>query len=263
MFESDVTEQRLEPQLVELERRIDEVAKSVTQTNIQVKKAKRAVGVGAMRDLEVAIGNIASLAETLSEECLDLKSSSEIDVHSWIDSGGYTKELLELAREHNLTIIESDHKLLCYPSILQISATEPAILLDKVKDRGIRPTHVIKKLKNRSQTRVKFKAESFLASLRSAYDLHIARSQRHPGSTVKLVELYEILTLLPGSKSYSKAEFTKDIYLLDQSGEVTAKDGRILRFASSATTRGSGLLETVAMGGQVKLYSAVSFEVQS
>ena len=74
------------------------------------------------------------------------------------------------------------------------------------------------------------------------------------------MNLYSILTLLNGSRAYAKQEFARDIYLLDQSGLIETKDGRILRFAASATTRGGGVLETVAKGGQVKIYSTIALE---
>ncbi len=261
MFEPLSSEEMLEPKLVEIEKQIDVVSRIIATGSSQIRKSKRAAETGAIRDLELAVRELGTIAENLTTECEALRLLAAIDVHLWVRSGGYVQELIEQARDADLTIIESDQKLLCYPSIVQISAAEPAIVVDKKKDKGIRPSYVVAKLKERSLARVKFKADAFLSSLTRAYDLHIARNKRHPGSPVKLVELYDILTILPGSRSYSKAEFARDVYLLDQSAELHTKDGRMLRFSSSATTRGAGLLETVAKGGQVKLYSAISFEV--
>ena len=52
--------------------------------------------------------------------------------------------------------------------------------------------------------------------------------------------------MLPGSaRDYSRQELARDLYLLDQSGVTTTKDGRVLRLPASALTRGSGVLRTV------------------
>jgi hypothetical protein len=40
---------------------------------------------------------------------------------------------------------------------------------------------------------------------------------------IPLIELYELFTLLPGqAQEYTRQEFGRDIYLLDQSGEAVA-----------------------------------------
>jgi hypothetical protein len=79
---------------------------------------------------------------------------------------------------------------------------------------------------------------------------------------VRLLDVYGVLTLLPGqSRDYSKAEFARDLYLLDQSGQnVVGSSGRRLRWAASSGTRGSGVLTTVARSGQQQRYWGIAFE---
>ncbi|HMQ28142.1 MAG TPA: hypothetical protein PKA98_19290, partial [Acidimicrobiales bacterium] len=87
-----------------------------------------------------------------------------------------------------------------------------------------------------------------------------ARRGTRPGATVKLADVYRVLTVLPGSaRDYSKPEFARDLYLLDQSGVTTTRDGRVLSLPASALTRGSGVLTTVTRGGQEKVYAGISF----
>ncbi len=70
-----------------------------------------------------------------------------------------------------------------------------------------------------------------------------------PGATVKLASVYSVLTLLPGaSRDYTRPEFARDLYLLDQSGVTVTKNGRVLSLPASALTRGSGVLTTVTRG---------------
>ena len=49
----------------------------------------------------------------------------------------------------------------------------------------------------------------------------------NPGATVKLSDVYTVLTVLPGSaRDYSRQELARDLYLLDQSGITKTRDGR-------------------------------------
>jgi hypothetical protein len=73
--------------------------------------------------------------------------------------------------------------------------------------------------------------------------------------------VWSILTLLPGqAREYTKQEFARDLYLLDQSGVTsTPRSGRQLRWSASTGTKGSGVLTTVARSGQQQRYWGVSF----
>ena len=78
---------------------------------------------------------------------------------------------------------------------------------------------------------------------------------------MKLVDVYAVLTVLPGSaRDYTKQEFARDLYLLDQSGATSTRDGRTLSLPASALTRAGGVLTTVARTGQAKVYAGISFE---
>jgi hypothetical protein len=68
------------------------------------------------------------------------------------------------------------------------------------------------------------------------------------------------MTLMPGSaREYTKQEFARDLYLLDQSGVVTTRRGRQLALPASALTRTSGVLTTVTRSGQEKVYAGICF----
>ncbi len=70
-----------------------------------------------------------------------------------------------------------------------------------------------------------------------------------PGAPAKLVDVHRVLTLLPGAaRDYTRQEFARDMYLLDQSGVVDVKDGRRMSLPASALTRGGGVLTTVTRG---------------
>jgi hypothetical protein len=79
-----------------------------------------------------------------------------------------------------------------------------------------------------------------------------------------LLDVYGVLTLLPGqARDYSKAEFARDLYLLDQDGATAAPGGRRLRWAASSGTRESGVLTTVARSGQQQRYWGIAFDADT
>ena len=92
-------------------------------------------------------------------------------------------------------------------------------------------------------------------------DLVVAGQDKAIGAVVRLLDLYGVLTLLPGqARDYTKAEFARDLYLLDQSGSVEAPAGRRLRWAASSGTRQPGVLTTVTKSGQQQRYWGIAFD---
>ena len=249
-----------EARLEEIERRIDDILRNFSSAISRAKKAKRSAQTGSVRDLSTAVGELAILATSSKTVVEEVQALCEFDASNWIASGIYQDELMELASQEGLTMIESDGRILCYPTIIQLSASDTSVLLDKKRDRGIRPSYLVRKLKDIANRQVKFRPEPYIEALQFAYDLVVADKNRRPGTAVKLIEVYRVLTILPSSRTYSKSEFARDIYLLDQSGITTARDGRELKLPASALTRSSGTMETVAKGGQVKLYAGIAFE---
>ena len=76
--------------------------------------------------------------------------------------------------------------------------------------------------------------------------------------------MYAVLTLLPGqSRDYTKQEFARDLYLLDQTGATTVgTTGRRLHWAASTGTRQTGVLSTYWREelGQQQRYWGIAFE---
>src|SRR5437879_1747459 len=60
------------------------------------------------------------------------------------------------------------------------------------------------------------------------------------GIAERLVDIYGLLTLLPGqTREYSRQEFARDIYLLDRSGLTVTRDEQVVSFPASTGTRPS------------------------
>lgn len=110
----------------------------------------------------------------------------------------------------------------------------------------------------------RFRADQFLESLAGGYELVVARDDKKPDAVVRLTDIWTVLTMLPGqAREYTRPEFARDLYLLDQSGVRATRDGRALRWHASSGTRTSGVLTTVARTGQQQRYWGVSFSARA
>ena len=253
--------QGLEQALERLERDADSAVRSAGAALKEAKKAKAAAAAGQLRELRQALDASVRLADQTSDATRALKASWTFDEQAHFADGGYTKEVLAFAEEAGLQAFESDDRILSYPAIVRISPTDATVIIDKKKDRRVRPSVLVRTLKALQSRPPNFKAPAFLEALANAYDLAAARNGMRPGVAIKLVDVYLVLTVLPGSsREYTKQEFARDLYLLDQSGETTTKDGRTLLLPASALTRGSGVLTTVTRTGQEKVYAGIAFE---
>jgi hypothetical protein len=251
----------LEAALSQFERDAAATVRSLTIALRDAKKLQAAAAVGQLRDLRSGIDNTIKLAGQAAEAALDLRAAWTFDESEHFANGGYAAEVLVLADREGLAAFESDERILSYPVVVRVSGSDATVLIDKVKERRVRPSLLVRTLKALQDKPPRFKAGAFLEALAAAYDLAIARKAGRPGSTATLVDVYAVLTLMPGAaRDYSKQEFARDLYLLDQSGEVLTKNGRTLSLPASALTRGSGVLSTVTRTGQAKVYAGISFE---
>lgn len=250
----------LEEALREVERDADTAIRSLGAALKAAKRAKSAAAAGQIRDLEQSMGAAASLAGQASEAADDLQAGWQFDVGAWFASGEYAKELLAAAAEAGVKAFESDERILCYPAIAEVSASDSSVVVDKKKDRRVRPSVLVEHLRALQQRPPRFKSEAYIESLAAAYDYVVAAKGLRPGTAARLVDVHRALTLLPGAaREYTRQELARDIYLLDQSGVVECKDGRRMSLPASALTRSAGVLTTVTRSGQTKLYAGLAF----
>ncbi len=247
----------LEQALADLEGHAESTVRALMAAVKAAKRAKNTASAGLLRDVQQAVDTVAELAGQAAASAAELGDAWRFDAGTYFESGGYTKELLAVAEDAGLQAFELDDRILSYPSIVSVSPADTTVVIDKKKDRKVRPSVVVGRLAALQQRPPKFRPQPFIETLAKAYDLVAPR----PGATVKLVGLYAVLTLLPGTnRDYTKPEFARDLYLLDQSGVTTTKDGRQMTLPASALTRGTGVLQTVTRGGQVKVYAGISFD---
>ena len=117
-------------------------------------------------------------------------------------------------------------------------------------------------LKEKQSKPPNFRQESFLEALFGAYS-QIAKEQGDDllvlAPVVPLVDIYKLLTLLPGqTKEYSRQEFTRDVYLLHRSGPDTTKGGARVSFPISRGVRGK-TLGVIDETGEERRYYGIRF----
>jgi len=250
----------LEAALAEIEEDLDATVRTLATALREAKKAKAAVASGQLRDLRQGLAAAARLAQEGADATEAVRDGWRFDEQAHFASGSFAKEVLALAQEEGVQAFESDDRILSYPAIVQVSVSDTTVVIDKKKDRRVRPSVLVQTLADLQAKPPKFKPEPFLEALAVAYDLVTGRKRLRAGATVKLIDIYAALTVLPGSgRDYTKQEFARDLYLLDQSGVTTARDGRVMHLPASALTRGSGVITTVTRSGQEKVYAGITF----
>lgn len=228
----------------------------------ELKRARHAAAAGEVRELRRALDVAAEVVGDLQAGIDSARAGYDVDESDLLGRGGYAKELLAAAAEAGVAMFEEDDRLLCYPSIVRLLPGDAAIEIDRKRVRGLRPSVVVARLALAQQAGARFKPDQFLTSLLRAYDLVVAQQRKSPGAVVRLVDVYAVLTLLPGqARDYTKPEFARDLYLLDQTAVTSAgASGRTLRWSASTGTRQAGVLSTVAKSGQQQRYWGIAFE---
>lgn len=256
-------EESFESVLATTEEQAGATLRAAAAVTRELRKAKVAAAGGQTRELRRALEAAQGLAAHLVGAVGTLRSGFEFDESEYLASGSYAKELLAVAAARGVDMFEEDERLLCYPSLVRVLPDQVALDIDRRRERRLRPSVVVDLLGAAQSRGPRFRPEPFLDSLQAAYELVVARQGKKADAVVRLVDVWGVLTLLPGQgREYTKQEFARDLYLLDQSGvTMVARSGRRLRWSASTGTKSAGVLTTVARGGQQQRYWGISFSL--
>jgi hypothetical protein len=255
----------LEAALTSLERDAEATGRTAAAAARAIKALQKAVKQGELRKLDAAIVAANQAVKALGQQFANTKDGWSFDIEGYLSSGEFAKELIEFARKQGVSIREQDELLYCYPSLIRVIPGEQCVKIDKVKEDSLRPSVLVALLKETQQRPVRFRPDRFLESLYEAYQLlnppqkgALLRTVR----VVRLLEIYELLTILPGqSLEYTKAEFARDIYLLDRSGVTKTRKGAVVDFPTSASARSPrATIRVITESGREKTYHGISFD---
>ena len=254
----------LERSLAKTESDADAALKAATTTVSSLKKFRAAAHSGDLRELRKTIEAADQAITTLRQQFANAKDGWDFDEEAYLSGSAFRSELLETAKQLAVKMFEQDDKLYCYPFLIRILPNERSVLIDKLRERRLRPSVLVSHLKELQNKPVRFKPETFLDCLFAAYYWAVAERGKDlfgTGVVVKLRKIYELLTLLPGqSKEYSLQEFARDIYLLDQSHVNRTKNGQIVSFpASTGTKSATNTITVITLSGDEKKYYGIAF----
>jgi hypothetical protein len=263
MSKTNDASQPLERALQQTEADADASLKGAAAATKLLKRLRSVVHDGNLRELRSALAAAEQSVQALQQEVAMTVKGWDFDEASYFSTGAYIDELLETAARMQLAIFEQDDRLYCYPSLVRVLGAERTILIDRTRERRIRPSSVVAKLLASQDRPPRFRPDAFLESLFAAYRVlaqqHGSRSESGP--VERLTRIYELLTLLPGqSREYSSHEFGRDIYLLDRSGVTQTRDGFEVNFPASTGTRSArGVISAIAENGQERRYWGITF----
>lgn len=228
-----------------------------------IKKYANALKVGNLKDLQPAVSEIEKAELSLRQQIAATKAGWNFDIDTYM-SAAFVKEVLDTAEQKGVRIFERDDRLYCYPVLVRVLPAEWSVQIDKSKERKLRPSVLVNKLKELQKKPPRFRPEVFLEALYAAYQKAVQLKNKGlplSGTVISLLEIYELFTLLPGqSREYSKQEFARDIYLLDRSGTVATRDGFKVSFpASTGTKLPSRTLNIINEAGEEKRYYGIAF----
>ncbi len=253
--------QSLESALSQAERQATETSAVVAKLHQAVKSTLKATKGGDLKSLHRNLDAALEHLRRVEESVLDLRrrwpySDSEEEDYF---ARHYAAELLAASRSAGLSVSDLDGTMACYPSLLKVSAREKAVVVDKKTVREVRPSRLVARLLENQKRPSRLKLQPFVSALHSAYQLLAGKPR---AGIHKLTELYDALTLLPGSKKdYTRQEFARDIYLLDASDMRETQEGVSFRIHPGATAskNRANLLVVVARDGVERTYFGIEF----
>jgi hypothetical protein len=254
----------LEAALQRTEAEVDASLRSAATATRALKRLRSVVREGNLREVRSALNAAEQSVTALRQAVASAIDSWDFDDTTYFASGGYTRELLDTAARMRLSMVEQDDRLYCYPSLLRVLPAERTLLIDRTRERRLRPSRVVQHLRALQERPARFKSDAFLDALWGAYRV---LTQQHGARTSsaapveRLSRIYELLTLLPGqARDYSRHEFARDIYLLDRSGITETRDGYVVSFPASTGTRSSsGVITAITENGQERRYWGITF----
>ncbi len=254
----------LEMALKRTEGDTDASLKAAAAVSTSLKRLRSVIHDGNLRDVPGALAAVEQTLRALQQQAEATRGRWDFDDAAYFASGAYTRELLETARRLKVRVFEQDDRLYCYPSLVRVLPSERTVLIDRARERRLRPSLLVEHLRDLQERPQRFKPEDFLNALADAYRYLVQRhgsDSLNRGRVERLVDVYKLLTLLPGqSREYSRQEFARDIYLLDRSGVTETRDHYVVSFpASTGTKTPSGVITAVTETGQERSYWGICF----
>ena len=227
-----------------------------------LRKFRASAKVGNLRELHSSIESAERAMALLRQQFANAKEGWNFDEERYFVDGRYSKELVGTGQQMGVRIFERDDRLYCYPALIRVSSNERAVLIDKKRERRIRPSVLVTQLRELQRRPARFRPEPFLAALFEAYSKAVAirgKDMLQMAPVVPLMDIYELFTLLPGQTGeYPRQEFARDIYLLHRSGVDTVRTGAKVSFPIGHGVQRK-TLTVIDESGEERRYYGITF----
>jgi hypothetical protein len=225
-----------------------------------MKQMEKAAAEGDILKMRKSAERLGTLIDSTRQDVMNARSawpfSAEEEEQYLRDS--YAGEVMDTAKAEHLQIQRRDEGLIVFPSILRILAGDRAVKINRKKSQALRPSRVVKTLRDIQSRKQKGTPENLLEMLHRAYRLIVGGEY---GKTVTLASIYDALTLLPGSTAnYDQTDYVRDLFLLDRSGVKRTKSGATYSLPASTGTKGAkSTYSFVAPDGETVSYYGLRF----
>jgi hypothetical protein len=263
-FEGDVgaVTTTFEQAFAEAERSATAAVKAGSLVVSAARQMQKAAQEGDIRKLRLTAEKLSNAAQAARQDVANAKTAwpfSEDEEREYLATG-YERELCDEASQVGLNIYPRDARLLAYPSVIRVLPGELSVRVDRKRVPSLRPSYLARLLLANQKKKSRYPAERFLETLYKAYMIIVPKGDA--GAVVKLTQVYQALTLLPGADAeYSKSDFARDLYMVDQSGNAQTRSGARLSLPASTGTRGAGgdLFTFVGPDGEIQTYYGIRF----
>jgi hypothetical protein len=247
--------------------RVEDEAAAASRAARQLDKAIRALGraarTGEATKLRRAAEAIPKAAAEAAEAARRAAASWPYDddaVSAYLQDG-YEAELVATAREAGLELTPLDDRWAAFPVVVRVVPGRRSVVLDRATVRALRPTAVVAAITAR-RGRPSTRPQDFIEVLHRAAVRVAGGDADRMRRGVELADVYDTLTLLPEARrAYSKADFARDLFLLDTSGLHQTRSGVDVRLSGSTGTKGgSRVFSVVPPDGPPRNYRYVRVE---
>jgi hypothetical protein len=227
-----------------------------------LRRFRAAAQVGNLQELSSSMEAAEQALNRLQQRLADTKNGWSFNARNYLSTGLFAQEVLNTAEKMGLMMFERDDRLFCYPALLRVIPAEETVSIDRKRENRLRPSVLVKLLKQRQEKPPRFRSESFLNAIFEAYSRIIEeRGDKSPelAPIVPLLDVYRLLTLLPGqAREYSRQEFARDIYLLHRGDVTTTRSGDRISFPISRGVKGK-IFSVVDESGEERRYYSIRF----
>src|SRR5215212_10966752 len=138
---------------------------------------EKAAAEGDIFKMRKASDRLATVVESTRQDVLNARSAwpFSVDEEDEYLRESYAGEVIDTAKAEGLPIQRRDEGLIVFPSILRILPGERAVKINRKKVQSIRPSRVVKTLRDIQARKQKGTPENLLEMLHRAYRLVVGK----------------------------------------------------------------------------------------